>query len=61
MYICLCKGITDTQIRKEVGEGVSCLSDLSAKTGVAAQCGRCAQCAKDVITSCQQGNCSKTH
>lgn len=53
MYVCLCKGITDGQIREAVSEGAANLSEVSRQLGVASQCGRCACVAKDVINEAQ--------
>lgn len=54
MYVCLCKQITSGQIREAVDEGrVGCLRSLVRELGVATQCGKCAQCAREVVNSCQ--------
>lgn len=49
MYVCLCKGITDSQIREAVSDGAASLQDVRLQLGVASQCGRCACVARDVI------------
>ena len=49
MYVCLCKGVTDTQIKEAVADGASSLRAVRMQLGVASQCGRCADCACDVI------------
>lgn len=50
MYVCLCKGVTDHEIRKAVRNGgVTTMRELRDELGVATQCGRCARCAKDVL------------
>ncbi len=49
MYICLCRGITDSQIRQEVCEGACSLREVSQRLGVATQCGKCGRCAKAVV------------
>lgn len=49
MYVCLCKGITDSQIRDAVYDGANSLRDVRNQLGVALQCGKCACVAKDVI------------
>ena len=41
MYICVCNGITDRDIRSCVQQGACCMSDLQRELGVATQCGRC--------------------
>ena len=49
MYICICHGITDTQIRSCVKEGARSLCDLSGRLGVATQCGSCAGQALELL------------
>ena len=49
MYVCLCKGITDTQIRAAVQDGASSIQELRNTLGVASQCGKCARCARGVL------------
>lgn len=49
MYVCLCKGITDTQIRAAVQEGASSLREIHASLGVASQCGKCGIMARDIV------------
>ena len=41
MYICLCHGITESQIRSCVMAGARTLCDLRGQLGVATQCGSC--------------------
>lgn len=43
MYVCICKSITDTQIRHAVNEGACSMRDLCQNLGTCSQCGRCAQ------------------
>jgi bacterioferritin-associated ferredoxin len=60
LYICLCHGITDSQIRACVEMGARTLSDLSGELGIATQCGCCAQSALEVIEetlACSSGAC----
>ena len=49
MYVCICNGITETQIRDAVSEGVRSLRELRVDLGVASCCGKCADCAQQVI------------
>jgi bacterioferritin-associated ferredoxin len=49
MFVCLCNGITENQIRDAVGSGVRSLSELHSCLGVASCCGRCADCAQQVL------------
>ena len=49
MFICLCKGITDTQIKASVLAGARSLSDVRKDLGVATQCCKCLPEARAVI------------
>lgn len=52
MYVCLCKGITDHQIRAAAEQGCQSLHDLRRELGVASQCAKCARDARDVLREC---------
>jgi bacterioferritin-associated ferredoxin len=49
MYVCLCKGITDTQIRAAVQDGASSLREVRNTLGVASQCGKCGILTRDIV------------
>ena len=49
VYVCLCKGITDTQIRAAVADGASSLREVHNTLGVASQCGKCGIIARDIV------------
>jgi len=49
MYVCLCKGITDTQIRAAVQDGANSLRDVRNSLGVASQCGKCGVLTRDIV------------
>ena len=49
MYVCLCKGVTDGQIRDAVARGARTVKDLRRELGVASDCGKCAACAREVL------------
>ncbi|HEX4049494.1 MAG TPA: bacterioferritin-associated ferredoxin [Steroidobacteraceae bacterium] len=49
MYVCICRGITDSQIRRAVEQGAASLSELRRELAVAACCGRCAPMAREII------------
>ncbi len=51
MYVCVCKSITDREIRGAVALGARTLADLQEKLGVASCCGRCAECAEEMLGS----------
>jgi bacterioferritin-associated ferredoxin len=56
MYICLCKGITDSQIRSAVENGAQSLREVRDRLGVMSQCGKCACLTKDIVKDCIQNN-----
>lgn len=49
MYVCLCKGITDSHIRRAVAEGVSDYRALRKNLGLANQCGKCGVLAREIF------------
>lgn len=49
MYICVCNGITDHEIRQCVALGVCSMSDLECSLGVGASCGRCREAAVEIL------------
>ena len=49
MYVCICNGITDRDIRDAVRAGADGLSDLSAITGCATVCGICGELDMDIL------------
>jgi len=51
MYVCICKSVTDSQIRNAVNEGACSMRDLCQNLGTCSQCGRCA---KHVLTELRQ-------
>lgn len=50
MYVCICRGITDRQIRKAISGGARRMRDLRKELGVCSDCGKCGPCAKDLLT-----------
>ncbi len=49
MYICICNGITDRQIRQCAQSGMCSLSELECNLGVGAGCGRCREAAGEIL------------
>lgn len=66
MYVCICKKVTDGQIRRAVTEqGVQNLRGLRRALGGCDQCGKCAGDAKQIIRAtlddvCTFHNCPAT-
>ena len=49
MYVCICKAVTDKQIRRAAARGVDNLYELRESLGVAAGCGSCAGAAEAIL------------
>lgn len=55
MYVCLCQQVTDHEIRDAVvDEGARSMRDLQRRLGVAASCGCCTPCAREVLMTALQ-------
>lgn len=54
MYVCLCKAITDTQIRQAAENGCESMRDLNKELGVATQCGKCGKDARQILKDVKQ-------
>jgi bacterioferritin-associated ferredoxin len=53
MYICICKAVTDTQLRTAIDEGVCTRRQLTHCFGVGKDCGKCNKEIKELL---KQGN-----
>jgi len=49
MYVCICTGVTERQIREAAQRGVSDLTSLRMATGCSTQCGSCADQAQAIL------------
>ncbi|AOY91896.1 bacterioferritin [Cupriavidus sp. USMAA2-4] len=49
MYVCICNQVTDREIHGAVHLGVSTLDELAETLGVGTCCGRCRECAQQVL------------
>jgi bacterioferritin-associated ferredoxin len=54
MFICICNGVTERQVRTAIEEGACTVHDLRARLGVAAGCGCCAEFAADLLSEAGQ-------
>jgi len=54
MYVCLCQGVTDHQIRQAARQGCANFRELRSRLGVASQCGKCARSAKQLLRETQR-------
>jgi bacterioferritin-associated ferredoxin len=56
MYVCLCNAITDHEIRSAVALGARSVADLKSTLGVATCCGRCEDCASQLLEGCAEAH-----
>lgn len=49
MYVCLCHGITESQIRTAAAQGCDSVSELTMHTGAGSSCGSCLEMAMMVL------------
>jgi bacterioferritin-associated ferredoxin len=49
MYVCICNGVTDRDVRDAASRGARTVKDLRRELGVASDCGKCASCAHEVL------------
>ncbi len=49
MYVCVCKGITDHQIKDAIYAGATTVGKLRKALGVASQCGKCTCLTRELI------------
>ena len=58
MYVCVCKAVTDKQIRRAAARGVDNLYELRESLGVASGCGGCADTAESILDEVNAGYAS---
>ena len=49
MYVCVCKSITDKDIRKAVANGTHSFSSMRRDLNLASQCGKCGGLARQIF------------
>ncbi len=49
MYVCICNGVTDRQIRDAADAGCASITELTMRTGVGANCGSCLESAEAIL------------
>ena len=49
MFVCLCKGVTDTQIKQSIKNGAESLRDVRRELHVATQCCKCLPQVREIV------------
>ena len=57
MFVCVCHKVTDRDIRHAAVNGASTLEALGEQLKVATCCGRCADCARQVLDQSVADGC----
>ena len=52
MIVCVCKAVSDRQIRAAVKQGATCMRDLTRELGLGTCCGKCVPEARATIAGC---------
>ncbi len=60
MYVCLCRNVTEQQIRQAVNQGACTMRDLCTQTGACSRCGKCGPHAREVLQTSLEAS-SSTH
>jgi bacterioferritin-associated ferredoxin len=61
MIVCVCRRISDQQIRQAAADGAHSLECLQFDLGVATQCGRCADCASRILCDARNAASHQQH
>ncbi|TYT26885.1 bacterioferritin [Luteimonas viscosa] len=49
MYVCICNGVTELDIRRAAEAGCGSLPELTMRTGIGACCGTCVETASALL------------
>jgi bacterioferritin-associated ferredoxin len=49
LYVCICNGVTDRQIREAAASGVRSVAELTMRTGCGATCGTCLETVAEIL------------
>jgi len=56
MYVCLCMGVTDREIKDAVRDGACSVPEVMECTGAGTQCGSCRPSIHEVVSRCAPGS-----
>ncbi len=52
MFLCICKSVSDKQVREAVDQGARTIGDVSARFGLGAECGKCLDDVRQFLDAC---------
>ena len=50
MYVCICHGVTDHDIRRAAEAGCASVAELTMRTGLGSGCGTCGELAGSILS-----------
>lgn len=56
MYLCMCKGVSDQQIRQAVEQGARTVGEMSLRFGIGIECGKCIDGIREFLDTCLTGS-----
>ncbi len=59
MYVCLCKGVTDRQVRDAAAAGARSVSEVSLACGAGTGCGGCHPLLARLLAACPVARCAE--
>ena len=54
MYVCICNGVTERQVRDAAAAGCASVAELTMRTGAGASCGSCLALAGELLEETRQ-------
>ena len=57
MYVCICKAVTDKQVKSAIAEGHCSRRQLNLCLGVGSVCGKCSRHVKQLLNESQLETC----
>ena len=61
MFVCLCKSVTDTQIKESIANGAQSFKEVRSQLGVATQCCKCLPMARSIVDEALEKKYSLDH
>lgn len=58
MIVCVCKRVSDRQIRALAREGVCCVAEMQMETGCGTCCGQCLPVVRELIEETAEAQCA---
>jgi bacterioferritin-associated ferredoxin len=57
MLVCVCRGVSDRELREVVARGASTLRDVGRACGAGTDCGSCRDLLRTMLASCAPQGC----